>query len=723
MKQRFNIPAKILCATALLIPCVFTCFLTALNSTPVPQQGSGYSLSVNADLVLTNVVARDSKTGELIKGLKQSDFTIIENGKPQKLSSFDFESVDQAVPLNEATVSGLASSSINGSKAAIVAKPEDLKNHRLIVFFYDLTSMQPEDLDRAVQAGRDFLDKKMQSADLIALVSLGDSLKVDQDFTADKEALKRGISSYNGTQGQGFAQGATSNSNQVEDATANTPDESEYNDMNTDRELFALRAIAKSLEKITEKKSLLYFSGGISRDGIENQASLRAAINSAVRANLAIYSVDTRGLQAISPLGDASTGSLRGTGAFNGASLGNNMNANFASQELMSTLSVDTGGKAFFDSNDFAPAFAQVQKDTSAYYAIGFHSTNPARDGKFRKLTIKINRPGVKLEYRPGYYAPADFAHSGHEDRERQLEDQMASDLPAVDIPLYLDAFHFRLNENRYFMPVSLIIPGSQIPFIKGGASDKATLDILGEVVDEAKRPIGNVRETVKLALTPSSDQSAQLRRKNVQYTTSFNLPPGKYQIKFVIRENQTGQMGSFVAEMTLPDLKKSPLKMSTILLAAQRQPSKKNDSPLVRNGQEYVPNISHVFRQGQHLYLLYEVYNPAHVKPVENAPKQPKGTPTAINVITSLELIQGSTKVYETPVAEARVMNLPDREAVAMELDVPLEGLKPGQYIAQLNVIDDAAGSFAFPRFALLIKEAVAPAPVPASQIGDAAR
>jgi VWFA-related protein len=690
---------------ALLLPCALVTFLTAQNSTPVPQQGTGYSLSVNADLVLTNVVARDAKTGELIRGLKESDFSIFENGKSQKISSFDFESVDQAVPLNEATVSGLATGGGNGTKAAIVAKPEELKNHRLIVFFYDLTSMQPEDLDRAVEAGRDFLDKKMQAADLIALVSLGDSLHVDQDFTADKEALKRGISSYNGTEGQGFAQGANANSNQVEDATGYTPDESEYNDMNTDRELFALRAISKSLERITEKKSLLYFSGGISRDGIENQASLRAAINSAVRANLAIYSVDTRGLQAISPLGDASTGSLRGTGAFNGGALGNNMNANFATQEVMSTLSVDTGGKAFFDSNDFAPAFAQVQKDTSAYYAIGFHSMNPARDGKFRKLTIKINRPGVKLEYRPGYYSPADFAHSGHEDRERQLEDQMASDLPAVDIAIYLDAFYFRLNENRYFMPVSLIVPGSQIPFVKGGDRDKATLDILGEVIDEAKRPIGHVRETVKLAV----DQNAEVKRKNVQYTTSFNLPPGKYQIKFVIRENQTGQMGSFVAEMTLPDLKKAPLKMSTILLAAQRQPSKKNDSPMVRNGQEYVPNISHVFRQGQHLYLLYEVYSPTHVKPAENAPKPAKGTPTAIKVITSLELIQGATKVYETPEAEARVMNLADRDAVAVELDVPLEGLKPGQYVAQLNVIDDAGGSFAFPRFALLVKEATA--------------
>src|SRR5208283_4586308 len=134
-----------------------------------------------------------------------------------------------------------------------------------------------------------------------------------------------------------------------------------YNDLNTDRELFDIASVSKSLAKITEKKSLLYFSGGIQRDGIENQASLRAAINSAVRANLAIYSVDTRGLQAVLPIGDASTGSLRGQGAFNGGAVQNNMQGNFATQEVMGTLSSDTGGKAFFDSNDFAPAFAQVQ--------------------------------------------------------------------------------------------------------------------------------------------------------------------------------------------------------------------------------------------------------------------------------------------------------------------------------------------------------------------------
>ncbi len=113
--------------------------------------------------------------------------------------------------------------------------------------------------------------------------------------------------------------------------------------------------------------------------------------------------------EAISPLGDASTGSLRGTGAYNGAALQNNLDSNFNTQEVMATLSSDTGGKAFFDSNDFSPAFQRIQQDTSAYYVIGFRSTDTQRDGRYRRLTIKINRPGVKLEYRPGYYAPADY--------------------------------------------------------------------------------------------------------------------------------------------------------------------------------------------------------------------------------------------------------------------------------------------------------------------------
>jgi len=710
-------------ALVLIVFLIASTRLQAQNGPPPPppdqpQSAGSYTLKVNSDLVLTNVVVRDKKTGEVVRGLKQSDFTILENGKAQKIATFDFESVDQATPLNEATVSGMAGSKTQPLNQSIVAKAEQLRNHRLIVFFFDLTSMQPEDIDRSVDAAKNYINKQMQPADLVAVVSLNTSLSLDQDFTANKPALLHAVGAYNGSEGQGFSPGATSTTNTVEDSTAYTADESEYNDINTDRELFAISTISKSLAYIDEKKSLLYFSGGISRDGIENQASLRNAINAAVRANLSIYSVDTRGLQAISPLGDATTGSLRGTGAFNGSALQNNLDANFNSQEVMATLSSDTGGKAFFDSNDFSPAFQRLQNDTSAYYTLGFHSSDPRRDGRYRKLAIKLNRNDVKLEYRQGYYAPADFKHSTTEDRERELEEELASDLPATDVAVYLQALYFRTDETHFFVPVSIVVPGSQIPFTKGGDRDKATLDIIGQVKDAAGHDIGDARQTVKLAI----DQSQQVSRKNIQYSTGFNLPIGKYHLKFVVRENETGHMGSFETDINVPDLRKVPLKLSSVVLASQRVPNtdKKATSPLVRDGVEFVPNLPHVFRQDQHLYLLYEVYDPKHVgaeasdtKPSAKAAKGAPGAP--VRVLTSIEFLNGSTKVYETPLVEAKEINTPNRDAVAFQFDVPLTQLKAGLYTAQVNVIDDAGGSFTFPRTALLIRDAT-PTPVPAA-------
>ncbi len=612
----------------------------AASSQQIAQQTTGaYTLSVNANIVLTNVVVRDRKTGALVKDLKASDFQIFENGKPQKIQTFDYENVDEAAVLAEkSTVTGKASIA-DMIERRFGSDPAKLKDHRLIVMFFDLSSMQDEDIDRAVDAAKDYVNKQMQPADLVAMVSMSTGLSLDQDFTSDKAALLHVLAGYNGDDTTGFANGGTGTTDATpDDTTAFAADETEYNSLNTDRELLAIRSIAKSLEHVDQRKSMLYFSGGLTRNGIENQASLRAATNEAAKANLAIYSVDSRGLQAMPPGGDASRGSLRGNSAYSGAAITAQFNANFSSQETLATLSSDTGGKAFFDSNDFAPAFQQVQNDTQAYYILGFKSTDQRRDGSYRHLTVKVNRPDVKLEYRPGYYAPSDFQHQKTEDRELALEEQMRSDLPATDVAVYLQALYFRSADwqrtGDLFVPVSLIVPGSQIPFAKVKDLDKASLDIMGQV----RRPVGtksaepcsasdtpdehnmvsvgSVRDTVKLAV----NQSQQVEQKNIQYSTGFTLAPGCYQLKFVVRENQTGAMGSFETMIQVPDLKKAPIKLSSVVLSNQRTPVKDKNSanPLDRDGVQWVPNIAHVFRQNQHLYLLYEIYDPTRAR---NAP------------------------------------------------------------------------------------------------------
>ncbi len=694
-----------------------------------PQSSGGQgtlTLKVGTDLVLTNVVVRDRKSGAVVKGLKASDFTVLENGKAQKIASFDYQSVDEAAVLAEKSpVTGKATIAdlLNHNLAADAGT---LRDHRLIVMFFDLSSMQPEDIDRAVEAAQDYIRNKMQPADLVASVSLATSLSMDQDFTSDKAALLRAVGRYNGTEGTGFANGSATGSTDgtPDDASSFAADSSEYNDLNTDRELYAIQTIAKSLERVDQRKSLLYFSGGLTRNGIENQASLRAATNAAVRANMAIYSVDSRGLEALPPVGDASKGSLRGVSAYNGGAVQSQLDANFGSQEVLGTLATDTGGKFFSDSNDFGPVFQQVQHDTEAYYILGFRSTDQAKNGAYRRLTVKLNRGDVKLDYRPGYYAAADFKHQRTEDREQALNDQMQSDLPATDVAVYLQALYFRLEENRFFVPVSLIVPGSQIPFIKNGDRDKAKLDVIGQVKNAQGIVVGSIRDTVKLAL----DASQQVQRRNIQYSTGFTLAPGRYHLKIVVRENQTGNMGSFETDLQVPDMKKSTMKLSSIVLASQRMPNpaKNAVSPLVRDGVEWIPNVPHVFRQDQHLYFLYEVYDPSRKAPDAGVAKaaglgrRPTG---AVRVLTSIEFLMGGAKVYETPLVEATAVNLPGRNAVSFEFDVPLAELKQGTYVCQVNVIDDAGGSFGFPRLALRVTAPLGALPAPSASTAAAVK
>ena len=210
-----------------------------------------------------------------------------------------------------------------------------------------------------------------------------------------------------------------------------------------------------------------------------------------------------------------------------------------------------------------------------------------------------------------------------------------------------------------------------------------------------SKIPVANIRETVKLAV--GADQT--VKRKNVQYNTAFLLSPGKYHLKFVVRENESGKIGSFESDFTVPDLKKSPLKMSSVVLATQfAQPGKLKQNPLIRDGKELVPNLSHVFTADQQLTIYYEVYDPAREK-------EAKSKDENIHVLTNVRFFSGKLKTYETPLLEAKQINTPERGATSFQLEVPLSQLRPGNYMCQVSVVDDAGGAFAFPRIPLIVR------------------
>ena len=698
------------------------------------------SIRVTSELVLANVVVRDKK-GNLIRDLKKEDFTLFEDGKKQEISTFDFENVDQLETAGgaEKTVTGEAAET--AGPAGVLKKSEapvmNARDRRVIVLFFDFSAMEPDQIDRCVDSAKKYINGQMRPADIVALVSLSTNMRVDLDFTDDKPKILSVLSSYASGSGEGFAMGDTGSSEgAAETGGSFTPDDTDYNTFSADWKLLALQSTMQALGKIEQKKSLIYFSNGISQTGSDNQSALRAATAAAVKNNVSIYPVDVRGLQAFPPGGEAQSASLHGQSAYNGNAVLNDLSGNAASQETLSTLAADTGGKAFFDSNDFSGVFTQVQKDSSAYYVLGFTSTNPLKDGHYRRLKVVVNRPDVKLEFRPGYYSGRDYQHLNRADREAQLEDELAADLPQTDVPLYAGTAYFRQDESHYYLSVSLVIPGSQIPFVQEKDKDNATVDIIGEVrLDgKGKVPVGQLRDTVKLAV----DSTQQVRRKNVQYNTGFVLAPGNYHLKFIVRENQTGRMGSFETDVQVPDLRKVPLRMSSVVLSSLRASvtstsKKKIANPLIQDQTQLVPNVTHVFTRDQHLYLQYEIYDAARGKVAVAAAPTPAASPQSgnvaaagpapapqtresIHVLTSIEFLQGNVKVYESKQVAATEVTVPDRKAVVFQIDLPLQALKPGLYVCQVNVIDDVAGNFAFPRWPILIKDA-APAAAPATQ------
>src|SRR5713101_2974658 len=448
-------------------------------------------IQVTTELVLVNVVAHDKK-GNLVRDLKKGDFTLFEDGKKQEISTFDFENVDepQTAGTAESTVSGVAGAGtlLRSGKQATLSL--DARDRRLMLLFFDFSAMDPEQIDRSVEAAKKFVGTKMQPADLMALVSLATNMRVDLDFTDNKTKLMAALTAYSSGQGQGFDNGSTGSAEgAAETSGAFSADDTDFNTFNADRKLLALQSLMQALGKLPQKKSLIYFSNGISQSGADNQSALRATTAAAVKANVSIYSLDIRGLQAFPPGGEAQSASLRGQSAYSGAAVLNDLSGNAGSQETLATLSSDTGGKAFLDSNDFSGVFSQVQKDSSAYYILGYSSSNHAKDGKFRHIKVVLNRPDVKLEFRQGYYAGRDFEHSNHTDREQQLEDELEAQLPRVDVPLYAGAAYFRQDDSHYYLAVSLVIPGSQIPFVTEKEKDNATIDIIGEALEGGKFP------------------------------------------------------------------------------------------------------------------------------------------------------------------------------------------------------------------------------------------
>jgi VWFA-related protein len=692
--------------------------LTAFGQQTLPPQAGAKpaTFSSTTNLVVVDVTVRD-RAGKLIEGLTQKDFTILEDGKPQEIRIFEFERLasEPAPPEKPPSLDDVNADPEPPVKMITSEEPGKVQYHdkRLMVLFFDLGSMAiPEQL-RAQDAANKFIDTQMTESDMVAVLMYTSTLQVLTDFTDNRSMLRDIVKDLPIGEMAELAGTADTGSDDEEDTgAAFVADETEFNIFNTDRKLQAIEDAVKKLSALPEKKALIYFSSGLTKTGVENNAQLQASIIAATKANVSIFPIDARGLMADPPGGSASKGASRGTGIYSGSQHNSQRAAINDSQDTLVALAADTGGKAFLDANDLSLGLVQAQQSYRSYYVLGYHTSNTAQDGKYRRITVKLNNNalGAKLEHRDGYYADKVWGKFNAQDKEQKLMDALSANTPVTDLPLAIEIDYFRVTPTSYYVPVSVKVPGSVIALAqKSGGAGETQFDFLGQIQDERKNVVGNVRDFIKIKL--DSNGAEKLARRNLHYDAGFTLNPGRYRMKFLVRENQTGKMGTFESRFVVPDLAadSAMLKTSSVVWSSQREPLKAavgaaeksnkktvNSNPLIADDQKVVPSVTKVFRRSQNLYITFDVY--------DAVPDPDNVKARKVNVSMSLFNQKGAKSFEAGPIAATELATTRPN-AVPVQMQVPLKGVAPGRYICQINVVDEVGRKFAFPRTAMVVQ------------------
>ncbi|MGH9481242.1 MAG: VWA domain-containing protein, partial [Terriglobales bacterium] len=672
--------------------------------------------TANSRLVVENVTVTD-RNGQPVTGLTAKDFLVTEDGVAQTVTLCEYQRLDDAAvaaATAPAAPKPAASRPAPGPPTGIQITPETpgvthYTDRRLLVLYFDMTAMQVPDQLRALDSAQRFVQTQMHPADLMAVMDYeGSGVRVKQDFTADKDALQQTIGKMILGTGLGLDE-SSSDADAADYGSAFGQDDSEFNIFNTNRQLAALQTAINMLAPLSEKKSLVYFASGLNLNGVDNQAQLEATTNAAIRANVQLYPLDARGLVAGAPLGDATQGSAGGVAMYNGgaASAFNQRLQN--SQDTLYALGSDTGGKAILDTNNLSGGIATARNSIQSYYIVGYYTSNGALDGKYRRVKVSLapERPGSKLAFRTGYYAGKVFAKFTEADKERQLEDALMLGDPITDLTIQLEVNYFQLNSAEYFVPIAAKIPGRELALAKKGGAERSLIDFIGEIKDEYGTTVSNMRDKADLKL--SGETAAQLAKAPIEFTAGFTLLPGKYSIKLLARDAETGRIGTYMTTFTIPNLMKMTdrLPLSTVVLSSQkialaaalynankdtaRDPEQANN-PLVENGQELMPSVTRVFSRQATMYVYLQAYEhgatalqplEAYVTfyPLAAAASPPAAAAAAATMVPA--------KFFETPAADVNTGLRGRAGAVPIALSVPLDRLTPGKYTCQVTVLD----------------------------------
>ena len=595
----------------------------AQSAAPAAQQPA---VTFRAEVNYVEVDARvvDAQ-GNFVTDLTQNDFQILEDGKPQQVSVFSLVNI----PVERQPRPLFANRPIERDVQTNVSA----SNGRVYLFVLDDLHTTPLLATRTRNAARQFVERYMGANDIAAVVHTSGRAEASQEFTNNPRLLLAAIDKFSGRklrpallgrlEMEQMTRGARGAGERIDD-----PDAAErgFNARNT---LESLKNFAQVLENVRgRRKALLYFSEGIdyditdpfnNRDATTVVAGTQDAIAAATRANVAFYGIDVRGLGAgfdtgieIQSFPEDPTLGLNNSALFNEVRM---------AQDSLRVLSEETGGFAVVNNNDIPGAFERLVEENSSYYVMGYYPANERRDGRFRRIEVRVNKPGMTVRARRGYVAPRGRSQetklAGPNDATPELREAMSSPVPVTGLALAATASVFKGPDNKGAVVVSTTIGGRDLSLIEKDGTFNNELEIAWMAVDAKGNLFPGDRNTLNMALKP--DTLTRLRAGGFRVITSLDLPPGRYQLRIAAREANTRRSGSVLYDVEVPDFAKERMTISGLALtsiASSAVPTARPKDPLAK----LLPGPLSTYRdfvQNDEVALFAEVYEtgggPAH--------------------------------------------------------------------------------------------------------------
>jgi VWFA-related protein len=665
-------------------PIVFLALAAAFAQTPPPQTPDTV-IRINVNLVQVDAVVTDSKD-KPVTDLRAEDFEILQDGKPQVITNFSFISIANGRPAAPAP----RPAAVKGAPPVPPARLKAGDVRRTIAMVVDDLGLSFESIAYLRQSLKKFVDQQMQPGDLVAIIRTGAGIGALQQFTADKRMLYAAIDrvKYNALGRVGVASFAPLGQHDGLGPAA-TADRNEIFSVGT---LGAIRYIVNGLHELPGRKSVVLFSENLKlfnpNDGSQRVLDeVRHLTDAANRASVVIYTIDPRGLQVH---GLTAADDTRGMSQAQMAEVPlQRARDEFESREGLVVLAHDTGGRFFSNTNDLDGAVRAIMEDSAGYYLIGYHpnaETFDVKTGqpKFHKVAVRLKRPGLRVRSRSGFFGTSDrqTAPVPHT-REEQISRALASPFGAGSIHVRLTPL-FSEGPKGAYLNTLLYIDAKDLKFAdEPDGWHKAVIDVVAITFGDNGQAVDSSNRTYALrARNESYDQALH----GLFYSVSHPVrKPGAYQMRVVVRDATSEEVGSASQFIEVPDVSKGRLTLSSLIVkenvaAASLAPRDQAEGQVPVANIEGSPAVR-IFKQGQTILYAYEILN-AHA----DAAKRPQ-------MEAQTRLFRDGKQVYEGKPMPLSFDGQAETKRLLGGGNMKLgEHITPGDYVLQVTVIDKLA-------------------------------